>query len=153
MIHSHCERGSVIQSVLLSGGVRYFFLLNIDSQILLKLLIESRSRAILNHLNMPFDKQAHQSLKIPKVLRILVNQVSIAHFPVLIVIHTGLVLGDLCLKFIRQREIKVLLLAELTDDDGDARVHLLLQLLNVAVRVVEIGFQARLLNKFAKLSD
>lgn len=150
-------RGSVqslIQSVLLSCcSFRDAFLLYIDSQLWLKQLIESRSRGILNHLDMPFDKHAHQSLKISKVLPILVNQVSIAHFPVLVVIHTVLMLRNLCQKFIRQREIKVLLRAELTDDDRDARVHLILQLLNVSHCVVKIGFQARLLDKRAELSD
>ena len=120
---------------------------NIDSHLRFELLIkELLARAVLNDLNVPADELAHEFPKVCKVLSILVDQVTIADLPLLVLSEARLVLVNLRFQLFSHRKGVVLLNTECSDVYRCSWVDLLLELLQVVTGKVEIRFQARLLD-------
>ena len=94
---------------------------------------------------MPADELAHEELKVLEVLCILVDQVTIADLPLLVLIEAHFVLVNFRFQFFRHHKGVVLLNAEFSDVYRRSRVYLLLELLHVVACKVEVRLQARLL--------
>ena len=94
---------------------------------------------------MPADELAHELLKVLEVLRILVDQVTIADLPLLVLIEAHSVLFNFRFQLFRHHKGVILLNTEFSDVYRRSRVDLLLELLQVVACKVEVRFQARLL--------
>ena len=121
-------------------------LLDIDSHIDFVCLVEDfLARGVPNHLQVPADELAHEELKVLEVLSILVDQVTIADLPLLVLSEARLVLVNLRFQLFSHRKGVVLLNTECSDVYRCSWVDLLLELLQVVACKVEVCFQARLL--------